>query len=76
MTKQDIIAGEVVRFSGKTFSNTKQAYDYILEMLDRVWDKSAEQEHQRPIGVSQWREMGKKHGYWDYFAEQEHQKEG
>lgn len=27
------------------------------------------------IGVSEWRNYGKKHGYYDYFAEEERQKE-
>lgn len=35
---KDIIAHELVKFSGKTFLETKQAYEYIGDMLARVYE--------------------------------------
>ena len=34
--KEKIIAKELVSFSGQTFSDSKQVYEYINEMLKRV----------------------------------------
>lgn len=30
-----------------------------------------EQKKETPMGVSQWREYGKKYGYWDYFLREQ-----
>lgn len=36
----------------------------------RRLDEIIDQTNQQPIGVSQWKEQGKKYGYWDYFEKQ------
>lgn len=32
--------------------------------------KKSLKEQQTPMGVSQWKEHGKKYGYWDYFLKE------
>lgn len=36
--KDIIITKELVQYSGKTFSSSKQAYEYILEAFERVYE--------------------------------------
>ena len=37
------------------------------EMIDN--DRRKTIENQPPMGISQWRDYGKRYGYWDYFVE-------
>lgn len=36
--------------------------DFVSGIIDETMD-----EHRHPMGVSQWKEFGRRYGYWKYF---------
>ena len=39
----------------------------LTEIFDNKMDSLLKEQRESPMGVSQWRKHGKKHGYWEYF---------
>lgn len=59
-----------------TPDNWEYQYDHLGEynygtVKDFISTLLLSQKKEIPMGVSQWREHGKKYGYWDYFMEQQ-----
>ncbi len=43
------------------------AYAGAYAIVKELFMKLSENENRTPIGVSSWKEYGKKYGYWEYF---------
>lgn len=64
-----------LRYSDMGVSVYYESYEEeeIDDWLSKALEKSyrlGQESVSLPMGVSQWREHGKKHGYWDYFIKQ------
>jgi len=45
----------------------KKSIKLLTEIFDNKMDSLLKEQRESPMGVSQWRKHGKKHGYWEYF---------
>ena len=56
------------------FKDEDGAFPTMEDTPDRIkqfiQDLLEEQKHKKPMGVSQWKEYGKKYGYWEYFKKE------
>ena len=47
----------------------------LTEIFDNKMDSLLKEQRESPMGVSQWRKHGKKHGYWEYFNKQQREED-
>jgi len=52
-------------------SHLRKLSDIFKSFIHKVDQAGVERGRKTPMGVSQWKEHGKKYGYWDFFAKQE-----
>ena len=45
----------------------KKSIKLLTEIFDNKMDSLLKEQRESPMGVSQWKKHGKKHGYWEYF---------
>ena len=43
--------------------------------IERLISKLLKEQRESPMGVSQWKKHGKKHGYWEYFNKQQREED-
>ena len=62
MKKQELQKENIRRI----YKRRQKAHDELLA-CDIEIDKILHSQKDTPMGVSQWKEHGRKYGYWDYF---------
>ena len=52
----------------------KKSIKLLTEIFDNKMDSLLKEQRESPMGVSQWKKHGKKHGYWEYFKKEQREK--
>lgn len=65
------LKGEILKQLDKDFPNVENwKYEIYVSSMIKVVDSLLSQQSKTPMGVSQWREYGKRYKYWQYFEEE------